>query len=352
MSRVRIAVAGAGVIGRRHVEEIQKSRSAELAAIVDPAPASAELANAAGVAVFGSLADLFAAQRPDGVILATPNRMHVQGGLECVGAGVPVLVEKPIGDTLEGAATLVEAAEADGVPLLTGHHRQHSPIMARAREVVQSGVLGPIVAVMGSAVFHKPDDYFDVGGGWRRQPGGGPILLNLTHEVNNLMSLVGDIVSVQAMASNATRGFPVEDTAAMVFRFANGALGTFMLSDTAASARSWEQTSQENKDYATYEDEDAYVIVGTTGSLAIPTMRLKTFPGKRSWYEPFDTSTLDIDRTDPLANQVEHFAAVIRGEAEPVVSGRDGLNTLRVTDAVTEAARTGRIVDTGLGSST
>jgi predicted dehydrogenase len=180
----------------------------------------------------------------------------------------------------------------------------------------------------------------------------GPILLNLTHEVNNLLSLVGDIVAVQAMASNATRGFPVEDTAAMVFRFANGALGTFMLSDTAVSARSWEQTSQENKDYASYDDEDAYDIAGTTGSLAIPTMRLKVFSGKRSWYEPFDTSGLDIDRSDPLANQVEHFVAVIRGEAEPIVSGRDGLNTLRVTEAITEAAKTGQIVDTGLGSPT
>ena len=103
-------------------------------------------------------------------------------------------------------------------------------------------MLGPIVAVVGTALFYKPDDYFDVGGGWRRQPGGGPILLNLIHEVNNLLSLVGDIVRVQAVTSNATRGFPVEDTAAMVFTFANGALGTFLLSDAAASPRSWEQT--------------------------------------------------------------------------------------------------------------
>jgi predicted dehydrogenase len=71
--------------------------------------------------------------------------------------------------------------------------------------------------------------------------------------------------------------------------------------------------------------------------------------GRRSWWEPFDTTTESLQRADPLANQVEHFAAVIRGEAQPVVSGRDGLNALRVTAAVTEAAGTGRIVDTGLG---
>jgi predicted dehydrogenase len=346
MSRVRIAVAGAGLIGRRHIEEVQASRSAELAAIVDPAPASVELARQAGVALYPSLAELLAAERPDGVIVATPNQLHVDNGLECVQAGVPVLVEKPIGHTMEGATRLVEAAEAAKVPLLTGHHRQHSPIMAKAREIIQSGALGPIVAVMGSALFYKPDDYFDVGGGWRREPGGGPILLNLIHEVNNLLSLAGEIVSVQAVTSNATRGFPVEDTAAMLFRFANAALGTFMLSDTAGSARSWEQTSQENKDYSSYADEDCYHIVGTTGSLSVPTMRLKVFAGKRSWYEPFETSTIDIERTDPLANQVEHFTAVIRGEAQPIVSGRDGLNTLRVIDAVAEAAKTGQIVDT------
>ena len=69
----------------------------------------------------------------------------------------------------------------------------------------------------------------------------------------------------------------------MTFRFAGGALGTFMLSDTAASARSWEQTSQENTAYPTHPDEDAYLVAGTTGSLAIPTMRLRVFPGTRSW---------------------------------------------------------------------
>ncbi|HEY3263224.1 MAG TPA: Gfo/Idh/MocA family oxidoreductase [Pseudonocardiaceae bacterium] len=345
---VRIAVAGAGLIGRRHIEEVQRSSSAELAAIVDPAPSAEEMAAEAGVRAYPSLKELFATDRPDGVILATPNQLHVVGGLECLDAGVPVLVEKPIGDTVEGATRLVEAAEAAKVPLLTGHHRQHSPIMTKAREIIRSGLLGPIVAVVGTALFYKPDDYFDAGGGWRRQPGGGPILLNLTHEVNNLLSLVGDIVSVQAVTSNATRGFQVEDTAAMIFRFAGGALGTFLLSDTAGSARSWEQTSQENKSYSTYGDEDCYHIAGTAGSLSVPTMRVKVFRGARSWWEPFEAYSEPIERTDPLANQIEHFAAVIRGAAEPIVSGRDGLNTLLVTDAVVEAARTGQIVATGL----
>ena len=65
--------------------------------------------------LYASLAELFAAGRPDGVILATPNQLHVAGGLECVAAGVPVIVEKPIGDSVDAATTLVEAGEAAGV---------------------------------------------------------------------------------------------------------------------------------------------------------------------------------------------------------------------------------------------
>jgi predicted dehydrogenase len=345
MRRVRIAVAGAGLIGKRHIEEVVASAVAELASVVDPGPAGPELAHRYGVTAYGSLAEVFAADRPDGVVLATPNRMHVDGGLECVAAGVPVIVEKPVGDSVESATRLVEAGEAAGVPVLTGHHRNYSSIMAAARAVIGSGVLGSIVAVSGTALFHKPDGYFDVGGGWRRKPGGGPVLLNLVHEVNNLLALVGDIVRVQAVTSNATRGFPVEDTAAMIFTFANGALGTFLLSDTVASPRSWEQTSREDKAYATHPDEDCYHIAGTTGSLSIPTMRVLEYRGARSWYETYQASRVSLDRSDPLANQIVHFAAVIRGEAEPICSGRDGLRTLQVVDAVLEAARTGRPVE-------
>ena len=350
MTPVRIAVAGAGLIGARHLAELHACPDTEPAAVVDPSPAADEPARRYRVPRYRTLADLFSSDRPDGVVLATPNTLHATGGLECVAAGVPVLVEKPVAHTVADATALVEAAEDAGVPLLVGHHRQHSPLMAAAREVVHGGRLGRLVAVVGTALFYKPDDYFDVGDGWRRRPGGGPLLINLIHEVNNLMQLAGEIVETQATVSSAARGFPVEDTAAIVFRFAGGALGTFLLSDAAASPRSWEQTSQENPDYATYPDEDAYHLVGTAGSLSVPTMRLRTYPGPGSWYQPMTGTIVPVDRTDPLARQVAHFAAVIRGEQRPLVSGRDGLNALRVTEAVVEAARTGRAVATGAGA--
>ncbi len=321
----------------------QASTTCMLSAIVDPSPAAARAAAEAGVRHYDSLDGLLARDRPEGLILATPNPLHVPQALQCIAAGVPALIEKPVATSVaEGERLLAAAGKAK---LLVGHHRAHSPIMAKAKEVIDSGVLGRLVAVMGSAIFMKPDHYFEEAP-WRREPGGGPILINMIHEVHNLRMLCGEVVAVQAIGSNAVRNFPVEDSVAITLQFANGVLGTFMLSDTAACARSWEQTSQENKSYPSYADEDCYVIAGTNGSLAVPTMRLKKYPRPedRSWWKPFERSVVPMRREDPLRLQLEHFGAVVRGEARPLVTVRDGLANLRITEAITEAAKSGSMV--------
>nr|WP_315237196.1 Gfo/Idh/MocA family oxidoreductase [uncultured Albidiferax sp.] len=345
MTPLKIAVAGAGYIGLAHIEVLARSNRCSLSAIVDPSPSAVAIAAQAGVPLYTSLDALLTAAKPDGIILATPNHLHVPQALQCIAAGLPVLLEKPVAPTLAEGEQLLKAVEETGAKLLVGHHRAHSPIMAKAKQVVDSGQLGKLVTVMGSAQFFKPDEYF-ADGPWRAQTGGGPILLNMVHEVHNLRMLCGEITAVQAFASNATRGFAVEDTVAINLRFANGVLGSFMLSDTAACPRSWEQTSQENKAYATYADEDCYVIAGTHGSLSVPTMRLKTYPRPedRSWWKEFESGVVGMVRDDPLKHQIHHFADVIEGKVQPLVSTRDGVQNLRVTEAIAEAARTGLVV--------
>lgn len=347
IAKTRIAVTGVGAIGVDHTRILQQSPSCELSAIVDPAPGAVAIAEKAGVPLYKSLDELFETERPDGVILATPNPLHLQHTLRCIKAGVPMLLEKPIASTVQDGERIVKEVDRAGATLLIGHHRAHSPIMACAKRLIDEGRLGKIVAVMGSAVFFKPDHYF-TDAPWRREIGAGPILINMIHEIHNMRMLCGEIVAVQAFASHATRKFPVEDTVAINLRFASGTLGAFMLSDTAACARSWEQTSQENKAYPTYPDEDCYVIAGTFGSLSVPTMRLKTYAKAedRSWFKPFQVCVADMTREDPLGRQIEHFGQVVRGEANPLVTARDGLQNLRVAAAVGEAARSGLTIDT------
>jgi predicted dehydrogenase len=349
---VRIAVVGAGSVGRRHIACIRNDGDCALFAVVDPAPAARAHAQDIDAPWHASLDDMFRAGRPDGVLIATPNTLHVEHALRCAAARVPMLVEKPLADTVAGALRICEAAEQAGVPVLVGHHRRHGAIIAGAADAIAAGAIGRVVAFSGLALFYKGDSegYFDGANAWRREPGGGPILINLIHEIDSMRALCGEIAAVQAFCSSATRGFAVEDTAAIGLRFANGALGTFVLSDTAAANASWEHTSGEDARYAPAHsaDSDCYLVAGTMGSLAIPTMRLVRY-GRvedRSWRKPFARSVVPLAKVDPLQRQIGNFRDVIRGQARPRVTGRDGLQNVRIVAAIAEAARSGHAVET------
>ncbi len=338
---VRIAVVGAGLIGRAHARRILDEPQAVLAGIVDPTPQARGFAASVGAAWFADLDALLRGTRPDGVVIATPNQLHVAGGLAAVAAGIPTLLEKPVADDVDSALRLVAAAEAAGVPILVGHHRRHSPLIQRAKAIVASGRLGRIVAVNGLCWFLKPADYFDVA--WRREPGGGVVLINLIHVIDDLRNICGDIVRVQAAQSSAARGFPVEDTAAILLQFSNGALGTLTLSDTVAAPWSWEMTSGENKAYP-FTDQSCYMIGGTAGSLTVPRLELWHHGEAPGWWAPIHGERMVVPEQDPLVLQMRHFCDVVRGTAKPLVDAREGTRTLETTLAVTQAAATGAVV--------
>ena len=182
--------------------------------------------------------------KPDGAIVAVPNQMHVAVGLACIARKVPIIIEKPIADDVASALDLVEAAEKAGVPTMVGHHRRHNPIMRKAAEIIAGGGIGRVVAVNGLWLSHKPDPYFNIT--WRKEPGGGPVLINAIHDIDCLRMLCGDIETVNAATGNAVRKFDVEDTAAAVLQFKSGALGTLLVSDTVSSPFTWEWGSREN----------------------------------------------------------------------------------------------------------
>jgi predicted dehydrogenase len=165
MQRTRIAVAAAGYIGQAHITVLQSSSTVSLCAVVDPSPAAQAIAASAGVACFSSVDDLLAQDQPEGIVLATPNALHLPQALQCITAGVP-------------------------------------------------------------------------------------------------------------------------------------------------------------------------------------TMRLKTYvlDEDRSWWKPFEIGQVSMQRDDPIRLQMEHFGAVVRGECKPLVSARDGLQNLRITEAIAQAAQSGTTV--------
>lgn len=341
MAPVRIAVIGAGLIGKRHLSVLLGDGAYEAAAIADPSPAAEALAREAGVPYYRDHGQMLDEAKPDGAVVATPNQHHVAAGLACVERSVPVLVEKPIADSVAEALRLVRAADKAGVPVLTGHHRRHNPILREAAEAIAQGAVGRVTAVVCLWLSHKPDDYFNVT--WRKEPGGGTVLINGIHEIDCMRMLCGEIESVQAQTANGARDFPVEDTAAAVLRFENSALGTMIISDTVSSPWTWEWGSYENSVWP-HESQNCYLVTGTRGSLAVPSLELWWHEQGQGWTDPLTRRRIPYVPADAYVEQMRNFARVIRGEAKPVVSGWDGARTLAATLAISQSAASGQPV--------
>ncbi len=334
--KTRLVVCGPGLIGKKHVELILGRADCVLVAMVGPATQeNIAYSHRCGVSLHQSIEAACESGAVDAVIISSPNAFHSEQALTCIHRGLPVLVEKPLTDSLDDAAVLVREAEARGVAALVGHHRTYSPLLRAADSFLRSDSFGRMVCMQGAALFYKPAHYF-LDGAWRTKKGGGPILINLIHEVGLMRHFCGEIRSIYALASNRVRQFEVEDTVAISIEFCSGALGTFILSDTAASSKSWEMTSGENPAYPHYPNDNCYHFSGTRGSLDFPSMVTRTYaPGADpSWWQPFDSGRLSFSPHDPLALQLEHFLEVVRGKAAPLVSLRDGYANMQVIEAI------------------
>ena len=337
-SPVSIAVIGAGTIGHRHVKHILEEPRCRLAGVIDPDPQAKSLAETAGTAYYPDIAPFLNEADAEGVIIATPNDTHTTIGIQCATAGCHLLVEKPIDSDPTAAVKLIDIAKRAGVKVLVGHHRRFNPYIEATKRILDDGRLGTVTAVSALWTVLKPPSYFNVT--WRCKPGGGPVLINLIHDIDNLRYLFGDVARVYAESSNATRKYPVEDTVAITIRFRSGVLGAVITSDVVASPYNFESATGENPLYYSAA-QDCYRIFGTEATLNFPDMTLwrYTGEGEHGWEIPISSEQIDVEPTAPLVNQLRHFCDVLRYDAEPRCSGEEGLKTLEATMAVSEAVR-------------
>lgn len=337
MEPVRLGMIGGGLISAKHIEGSKNISNGNLVALCDVNPERKALADQLNVPFFTDYREMVTQADIEGVIDGTPNQFHAEVGMACAERGIDVLTEKPIASSLKDGKQLVEAVEKSGINLLVGHHRRYFPLIRRTREIVQSGELGRLVGISFLWALMKPDHYFDVA--WRSQAGGGPILINIIHEIDNLRFICGDISEISARARRIVRDGEVEDTVAINFEFFDGAIGAGLVTDTTPSPWSYELTSGENSDYFK-TDQDCYRFLGTKGSLSFPNMEVWAHPHGREkgWWEPLMRRSESVPYFSPFTAQLEHFCNVIRGKEDPVINAADGLLTLATTLAVLESS--------------
>lgn len=347
--KLRFILSGPGLIGRKHAELISEHPDAELVRVVAPDnERNRDFSDNYAISLYTDFSAAIKKGDIDAAVISSPTSCHFEQAKLCIDHSIPVLVEKPLTDHMETALSLCQHAEASKIIVLVGHHRTYHPLLDATQNFINSEKFGSPVALYGSALFMKPDNYFK-SGQWRTKKGGGPLLINMIHEIGILRYLFGEIESVSAKISSKRRKLEVEDTAAISMSFANSALGTFVISDIAASNKSWEMTSGENSSYPTFPSENYLHMAGTEGSIDFPSLRYRTYNSRseKSWWSNFSEGRIQIKKGNALERQLQHFIDVIQGHATPRVSAWEGYQNLRVVNTILEAANTRCTINIG-----
>ena len=340
MKKINISIVGTGLMGLQHIKAISKSKKANLHSIVDISDNAKKLSNKYKIPLYSDVSSLLKANQLDAVIVATPNKLHEKHTISFLKKKIPVLLEKPISDNIKSAKKIIISSKKNKTPLLIGYHRRHNAIVSKVKTIIRSGKLGNIVSANVLCWLYKHKEYFKET--WRISRGGGPLGINLVHDIDMICYLLGSIRYVQAFTTNKTRKHKVEDTATVSLIFESGALCTLNISDTIVAPWSYELTAGENPAYPV-TNQSAYMIGGTKGSIQFPNLKYWFYKKERSWWNKIFLKS-DINKKDDntLVNQIDHFSDVVLKKVKPKVNGSDGLNSLKIFAAITKSAKTGK----------
>ncbi len=331
-------------MGLRHARIAHSSAGIDLCAVVEVDSAKRKEIAASGLPVVADMAEVPA--RAEAAVIAVPTSDHFACASQAISKGWALLVEKPITGTLGDAHRLIDAAEKKGLPLFTGHHRRCHRLIERFKKRLPR--IGHPIAVQGLWSLRKHDDYFDVT--WRMQSGGGPLMINLSHDLEMSMYLLGLIRTIDARSARFARGGSMEDTAALIMAFESGVLGSYLLSDAGASPWSFETATGENPNLG-YSGEDCMVIIGDRGSIGFPSGVLweaasgESPDWRNSLVRDRDPSAM-VDRVefDTLAEQMARFVRSLEGEEVDLCSGEQGRDALAATLACVLATQQARSI--------
>ncbi|HYN87155.1 MAG TPA: Gfo/Idh/MocA family oxidoreductase [Ardenticatenaceae bacterium] len=339
---LRVALIGAGTIGRLRAQAILESPGLDLVAVADVledrAVAVAERYGAA------ALADpLRAAERPDVdlVVISTPPNQHAALALAAMNAEKHVLCEKPLADTIASAEGMCSAAEASHVFLKTGFNHRYFPAMVVARQLIDVGTIGEVVAVEAHAGHPGGAEF---GPGWVTDAavtGGGALVDNGIHILDLTRFFLGEEV-VAAMGYTANLVWPfegAEDNAFALFRSASGKIARVHATWTDwRGYRFWIETHG-TRGFVRAAYPPMRVEWGQSSRAGVRARRrYKLFPlfqvqeRLKSWRWTIVRSFVD---------ELTSFAAGIHGGKAVPATGRDGLRALQMAHAIYRSSREG-----------
>jgi predicted dehydrogenase len=324
---VRVAILGAGGIGREHARAYLANGATVVAVAEVDEPRGRAFADEAGATWFADWRELL--DRPDveAVSICLPHSLHAAATLDAAAAGKHILCEKPVATTLEDADRMIAACREAGVTLMVGHTHRFRLEHVVAKELLDRGEVGRVVQVRDAIWAGRTDPRASIG--WRGVAalnGGGIFMDNGIHAADRLLWWVGaPAVWVAAGVGRVTELTDAEDYGVALVGFANGVIAT--LEEVLSVPRG---------------AGDCYAqFLGSDGVLRVDTWaKLRVARGGGDFQEV----PLPTDRLNGFDAEIAEFIAAVAERRAPSVTGEDGRTALALIQAIYRAAQTESVV--------
>lgn len=335
--KIKFALVGCGRIAKNHFAALEKlSDQAELVGICDiDEKALADAQKATGALAYNDLDEMLHTTDADIIVLTTPSGLHPNQAKKCFAKGFNVMSEKPMATRYADGKAMVEAADIAKKRLFVVKQNRLNDTLQLLKRAVDEKRFGKINLVHLNVFWTRPQDYYDQGkwrGTWEFD--GGAFMNQASHYVDLMEWLIGPVASVQAMIST-TREIEAEDTGVLNLRWRNGALGSMAVT------------------MLTYPKnlEGSITILGEKGSVKVGGVAVneiqhwefseeKDYDAEVKQASYATTSVYGFGHPPYYKNVID----VMRGEAEPITDGREGLKSLELLIAAYLSARDNKTV--------
>ena len=325
---MRTLICGFGSIGRRHLNNLRALGETDFVLLrshhstlpetdINGIPDETEITEALSY-------------HPDAVIVSNPTALHLDVAIPAAKAGCAILMEKPISHDMNRVEELHHALETHDGRMLIGFQFRFHPVLSRVRELVKTDAIGKPVSVRAHwgeylPGWHPWEDYRQ---SYSARPELGSGVVNtLSHPLDYLRWIFGDVDSVWAYTSSAGLGLAVEDTAEIGLLFKSGVAGTVHL------------------DYIQQPPKHTLEVIGENGTIIFDNATATALVYRAGKPEPEQIlPPADFERNHLFLAEMKHFIHVAKGIEIPVCGIHDGIAALKLTMAVHQSAQRGELV--------
>jgi predicted dehydrogenase len=325
MSRLNVAVIGAGAMGRNHARVYSDMESVNLVAVCDANKKTAkDVADNYNANHYDDYKEMIKKEKIDAVSVCVPTKFHKDVAVEIIRNKINVLVEKPIAATIEEANEIMAEAEKNKVKLMVGHIERFNPVVVELKKRIEKNELGKIYKVHCVRLSPFPQRVVDVG-----------VIVDLAvHEIDILRYIIGSGVT-RVYAETAQRIHSThEDLLTGTLRFENDILGVINTNWlTPKKVREITVTGEKGMFVANYITQELYFYENefTRKSSDYNSNFMNVTEGKMR--------KIKIDKKEPLKIELNAFIDCINKDMNPLVTGQDGVEALKIAEKFGQSAK-------------